>query len=104
MPEFALIERDALTREQRELLVEQAATMIDGLYVHLLHKRAMCGIEPSQRLRLLLPQLTDPTPADLSSQKGRDVAPLSAVISGNSIRRSEGSRSGGARFVGCPGQ
>ena len=32
MPEFrALIERDALTKEQRELLVEQAATMIDGL-------------------------------------------------------------------------
>ena len=63
LPEFrALIEQDALTKEQRELLVEQAATMIDGLYVHLLHKRAMYAIEPSQRLRLLrrrLAQLTD---------------------------------------------
>lgn len=29
---------------------------------------------------------------------------LSAVIFGNSICRSEGSGSGGARFVGCPGQ
>ena len=37
--------------------------MIDGLYVHLLQKRAMYGIDPAQRLRLLrhrLGQMTDP--------------------------------------------
>jgi hypothetical protein len=51
-----------LTTDDRSLLVDQAAALIDGVYVHLLHKRAMYAIEPSQRLRLLrhrLPQLTD---------------------------------------------
>jgi C-terminal processing protease CtpA/Prc len=51
-----------LTAADRTLLVDQATDLIDGVYVHLLHKRAMYAIEPSQRLRLLrhrLPQLTD---------------------------------------------
>jgi hypothetical protein len=51
-----------LTTVDRSLLVDQATELIDGVYVHLLHKRAMYAIEPSQRLRLLryrLPHLTD---------------------------------------------
>jgi hypothetical protein len=63
LPEFrAIIESDPMTPADRETLVEQAATMIDGVYAHLLQKRAMYGSDPSQLLRLLqrrLPQLTD---------------------------------------------
>jgi hypothetical protein len=63
LPEFrAVTAHDAITQAERELLVDQAATMIDGVYVHLLHKRAMYAVEPSQRLRLLrrrVAQMTD---------------------------------------------
>jgi Peptidase family S41 len=63
MPEFRTVtEREAVTAADRDTLVAQAAALIDGLYVHLLQKRAMYAVEPSQRLRLLrhrLPQLTD---------------------------------------------
>jgi hypothetical protein len=63
LPEFRdIIEGDPMTPAERETLAEQAAAMIDGLYVHLLHKRAMYGIDPGQRLRLLqrrLAQMTD---------------------------------------------
>ena len=63
MPQFrTAVAQGGLSIAEREILVRQAAEMIDGLYVHLLHKRAMYGIEPSQRLRLLrhrLPKLTD---------------------------------------------
>jgi C-terminal processing protease CtpA/Prc len=63
LPEFrAVTAHDAITQAERELLVDQAAAMIDGVYVHLLHKRAMYAVEPSQRLRLLrrrLAQMTD---------------------------------------------
>jgi hypothetical protein len=51
-----------MTLADREMLAEQAEAMIDGLYVHLLQKRAMYGIDPAQRLRLLrrrLPQMSD---------------------------------------------
>ena len=51
-----------MTPADRETLAEQAEAMIDGLYVHLLQKRAMYGIDPAQRLRLLrhrLAQMTD---------------------------------------------
>ena len=63
LPEFrAIIEANPMTLADRETLAEQAAAMIDGLYVHLLQKRAMYGIDPGQRLRLLqrrLAQMTD---------------------------------------------
>ena len=63
LPEFrAIIESSPMTPAQRETLAEQAETMIDGLYVHLLQKRAMYGIDPAQRLRLLrrrIAQMTD---------------------------------------------
>jgi C-terminal processing protease CtpA/Prc len=44
---------DVLTADDRATVVEQAMTMIDGLYVHLPLKRAMHAIDPLQRLRLL---------------------------------------------------
>jgi hypothetical protein len=63
LPEFrAIIESNPMTPADRETLAEQAEAMIDGLYVHLLQKRAMYGIDPAQRLRLLrrrLAQMTD---------------------------------------------
>jgi C-terminal processing protease CtpA/Prc len=63
LPEFrAIIDSSPITLAERETLAEQAETMIDGLYVHLLQKRAMYGIDPAQRLRLLrrrLAQMTD---------------------------------------------
>jgi C-terminal processing protease CtpA/Prc len=63
LPEFrAIIDSNPMTPAERETLAEQAEAMIDGLYVHLLQKRAMYGIDPAQRLRLLrrrLAQMTD---------------------------------------------
>jgi C-terminal processing protease CtpA/Prc len=51
---------DTLTPEETSLLVEQAIKLLEGFYVHLPLKRAMHGVDPLQRLRLLqrrLPQL-----------------------------------------------
>jgi hypothetical protein len=63
LPDFrAILESDPMTPADRETLAAQAEAMIDGLYVHMLQKRAMYGIDPAQRLRLLrrkLPQMTD---------------------------------------------
>lgn len=63
LPEFrAILDSTPMTPADRETLVEQAEAMIDGVYVHLLQKRAMYGIDPAQRLRLLrrrLAQMTD---------------------------------------------
>ena len=54
MPELrTLIEQDLLAPADRETLMQQAAVLLDGLYVHLLHKHAMYAVDPSQRLRLL---------------------------------------------------
>jgi C-terminal processing protease CtpA/Prc len=58
----AQIGKGVFTPADREFVVRQAAAVIDDVYVHLWHKRAMYGVEPSQRLRLLrrrLGQLTD---------------------------------------------
>ena len=63
LPDFrAVIDNAPMTLADREMLAEQAATMIDGIYAHLPQKRAMYGGDPSQQLRLLqrrLPQMTD---------------------------------------------
>ncbi len=54
MPQFrTLIEQNLLSGADRETLAQQAAVLLDGLYVHLLHKHAMYAVDPSQRLRLL---------------------------------------------------
>jgi hypothetical protein len=42
-----------LTREEKELLIEQARAMLELVYVHLPLKRAIHTIDPLQRLRLL---------------------------------------------------
>jgi len=69
LPEFRVVTaHDALTQAERELLVDQAATMIDGVYVHLLHKRAMYAVEPSQRLRLLRRRLAQMTDAEFHAE------------------------------------
>jgi hypothetical protein len=63
MPEFrSHIEQSPLTRAERELLVDQAEALVDGVYVHLPLKRAMHAIDPLQALKLLrhrLPQLSE---------------------------------------------
>ncbi|MEU7904578.1 S41 family peptidase [Actinoplanes sp. NPDC049118] len=54
MPQFrSATEASALTAADRQTLLDQAALLIDTVYVHLLHKRAMYAIEPTQRLKLL---------------------------------------------------
>lgn len=53
---------EPLEAEQRYELVEQAIALLEGIYVHLRLKRAMHGIDPVQRLRLLqrrIPGLSD---------------------------------------------
>jgi C-terminal processing protease CtpA/Prc len=52
---------DKLDDAEMKLLVEQAIKLLEGFYAHLPLKRAMHGIDPLQRLRLLqrrLPQVT----------------------------------------------
>ena len=46
-----------LPAADRQLLVDQAITLLDDAYVHLELKRAMHAVEPIQRLRLLRDQL-----------------------------------------------
>jgi hypothetical protein len=43
----------ALTPPERELIIDQAQLMLEQVYAHLPLKRAMYGIDPIQRLRLL---------------------------------------------------
>jgi C-terminal processing protease CtpA/Prc len=56
LPDF-LAKVQPLPASARYQLVQQAQTIIDGLYVHLRLKRAMYGIDPVQRLRLLTRRL-----------------------------------------------
>jgi hypothetical protein len=58
----AAIGPGVFTPADREFVVRQAVSVIDGVYVHLWQKRAMYGVEASQRLRPLrrrLGQLTN---------------------------------------------
>jgi hypothetical protein len=52
LPQF-LTQTGTLTPKQRQTLVDQAAVLIDDVYVHLPLKRAMHAIDPVQRLRNL---------------------------------------------------
>jgi Amidohydrolase family/Peptidase family S41 len=56
----------ALPAADRQLLVDQAITLLDDAYVHLELKRAMHAVEPIQRLRLLRDQLGRPEAAGMS--------------------------------------
>lgn len=72
MPQF----RDAIaqapfTMADRELLVQQAATMLEGVYVHLGQKRSMYAIDPGQKLRLLRRKLTQLSDAEFHAQLSR---------------------------------
>lgn len=72
MPEFReFIGTPALTMEERELLVQQAAAVIEGLYVHLAQKRSMYAIDPGQRLRLLRRRLAQVSDAEFHTQMSR---------------------------------
>ena len=57
------------TLEQRKTVVDQALLILEQNYVHLPYKRAMYGIDPVQRLRLLRYQLdqleSQPLPPDI---------------------------------------
>jgi hypothetical protein len=44
---------DKLNETERHRVVDQAITLLEGFYVHLPFKRAMYGIDPVRRLRLL---------------------------------------------------
>jgi hypothetical protein len=53
---------DVLTLDQRRRVVHQAVALLESVYAHLWHKRAMYAIDPVQQLRLLerrLPELSD---------------------------------------------
>ena len=45
--------QSGLTLDDRELLLEQAQTLLDYFYVHLPLKRSMLAIDPIQRIKLL---------------------------------------------------
>ncbi|MBP1861545.1 S41 family peptidase [Rhizobium herbae] len=50
---------DHLEVSERELIVDQAITLLEDFYVHLPMKRAMHAVDPLQRLRLLRRRLKD---------------------------------------------
>lgn len=51
--ETFLAEAGSLTKAERLTIVNQAILLLEGFYVHLPLKRAMHGVDPLQRLRLL---------------------------------------------------
>ena len=72
MPQF----RDAVAQAtfsmaDRQLLVQQATTMLEGLYVHLAQKRSMYAIDPGQRLRLLRRRIGQLSDAEFHTQLAR---------------------------------
>jgi hypothetical protein len=54
-----LLIEDDLTTDQRRLVLDQAQTLIDEVYVHRPHKAAMYGIVAGQQLRLLARRLDE---------------------------------------------
>ena len=56
MPQFRQVtEQSALTAADRKTLLDQASLLIDTVYVHLLHKRAMYAIEPDAAAQAAAP-------------------------------------------------
>jgi hypothetical protein len=77
MPEFrASLGTAAFTPAERELVVQQAATLVEGLYVHLAQKRSMYAIDPGQRLRLLRRRLAQLSDAEVQAQLSRILTEL----------------------------
>ena len=72
MPQFReAIAQAPFSMADREVLVQQAAAMLDGIYVHLAQKRAMYAIDPGQKLRLLRRKLTQLSDAEFHAQLSR---------------------------------
>jgi Peptidase family S41 len=63
-----LVGHETTTVAERDLLLRQAALLIESFYVHLLHKRAMYAIEPVQRLRLLRRRLGQMSEAEFHTE------------------------------------
>jgi C-terminal processing protease CtpA/Prc len=59
---------DKLEPDELELIVEQAIALLEGYYVHLPFKRAMHGIDPLRRLRLLQRRLPN-VPSEIAFHK-----------------------------------
>ena len=62
------LDQVSMTAAERDLVARQAATLIDEVYVHLWQKRAMYGIDPSQRLRLLRRRIGQVTDAEFHAE------------------------------------
>jgi C-terminal processing protease CtpA/Prc len=57
-----------LTAAERDTLIQQAALLVEELYVHLPQKKAMYAIDPVQRLRLLRRRQADLTEPELHAE------------------------------------
>jgi len=68
--------RDPLSTDELIALARQALDLVAGLYVHLPMKRAMYGVDPEQRLRLLLSRLRAETGGTGASLAERHVTEL----------------------------
>src|SRR6266511_3311364 len=62
------LDQVSMTAAERDLVARQAAALIDEVYVHLWQKRAMYGIDPSQRLRLLRRRIGQVTVAEFHAE------------------------------------
>jgi hypothetical protein len=59
---------EVLDQEERAALVDEAELLLEELYVHLPHKRAMHAVDPLQRLRLLRHRLPDLSEGQLHAE------------------------------------
>jgi hypothetical protein len=64
----AQVRPEVFDPEQRLQLVDQAELVLESMYVHLPHKRAMHAVEPLQRLRLLRHRLPTMSEAQLHTE------------------------------------
>lgn len=67
LPDF-LASAGTLSPEERKVLVEQALVLLEENFVHLPLKRAMHGVEPIQRLKLLRHKLEHGAATDMGSE------------------------------------
>jgi C-terminal processing protease CtpA/Prc len=65
------LDQRSLTDEERDLVARQAARLVDDVYVHQWQKRAMYGIDASQRLRLLRRRLGQLSEAEFHNELQR---------------------------------
>ena len=66
--EFLSAVTGELTLDERKIIVEQALTLFEKLYVHLPLKKAMHAVDPIQRLRLLQVRLGETIPDQMISE------------------------------------